>query len=472
MILRAPRTFAAAAAAALVVVSAAGAAEKAKIPRPTDKLAPVPPPPAVEASSLSLPVTISVNALAAAVEKSFPAEKREEQKWVDGAELVSRPGFQFHYMLWRGTPELKAAGDTLQITFPEAKFRIRGRLSPEGPIGTCGYKPEPLRRMVVKASAKLSLAADGTIQSKTSFDPPQLPDPCTLKDLDVDAAPVLKKALEARLPAMTQALDAAIRAQSVSRRRLAGLWQKLQQPKELRPGLWLVLSPSSLALSPLSSDGEKAFKTSLSVDIAPRAEKGGRPAVKQASLPRLGSGAAKPSVCHLALPIRISYGEMNGRLRKDVVGTDFDAGPLGTIKVVSTNLYGSGDRLVMEVGVSGGVNGKIYAIGKPVLDTSALMIKIEDLDLTIETKNLFAKAANSMGKDKLIASLEPATRVELKAPLENLRRELVNRFRQETLPGVWLEVSDVKVTPRGVYPAPGGIEVQAVVDGSLKLVAR
>jgi hypothetical protein len=462
---------AAAATLLLLVFSTAQAGENVKIPRPTDKLAPAPAPPAVEPSSVNLPVTVSVDALAEAVAKGFPAQKGEEKNWVDGAALVSRPGFEFKYLLWRGTPELKASGDTLEITFPQAQFRVQGRLEPGGPVGSCGYK-EPLRKIVLKASSKLAWAPDGTIESKTAFEPVQLPDPCALQPIDIDMKPVVQKFIESRLPAMAKSLDAAIRAQSVSRRRLAALWQKLQQPAELRPGVWLTLSPAGLAVSPLAADGEKAFKTSLAFDLAPRAEKGQKPAVKENPLPRVAAGAPKGSGCHIAVPTRISYATMNARLQKDMVGQEFEAGPLGTIKVVSTNLYGSGDRLVMEVVVSGGVNGKIYAIGKPVLDSSALMLKIEDLDLTIETKNLFAKAANSMAKDKLIAALEPATRVDLKGPVEALRRDLQSRLRREMVPGVRMEATDVKVSPRGVYPAPGGIEIQAVVDASLRLAVR
>jgi hypothetical protein len=209
---------------------------------------------------MSLPVTISVEALAGAVAKGFPDQKGEEKVWLDGAALVSRPAFQYKYLLWRGTPELEASGDTVVITFPEMKFRVQGRVEAEGPVGHCGYK-EPLRKVVLKASAKLAWAPDGTIVSKTAFEPPQLPDPCTLQPMDLDMTPVVRKAIETQLPAMGKSLDAAIRAQSLSRRRLAALWQKLRQPKELSPGVWLTLSPTGLAVSPLSAEGEKAFKT-------------------------------------------------------------------------------------------------------------------------------------------------------------------------------------------------------------------
>ncbi len=85
----------------LLAFSTAQAGEKAKIPRPTDKLDPAPPPPAVEPSSMNLPVTVSVEALAGAVAKGFPDQKGEEKTWLDGAALVSRPAFEYKYLLWR-----------------------------------------------------------------------------------------------------------------------------------------------------------------------------------------------------------------------------------------------------------------------------------------------------------------------------------------------------------------------------------
>ncbi|MGH9364780.1 MAG: DUF4403 family protein [Thermoanaerobaculia bacterium] len=467
------RVAAAAVSILLLALSAARAGESVKIPRPTDRLAPPPPAPAVEPSGMSMPVTVSVDTLGGAVAKGFPAERGEEEKWLEGGELVGTPGFQYQYRLWRGTPQLRAAGDRLEVSFPDMKYRVRGRLAlAQGPVGgSCGYD-DPPRRLHLAATTQLTWAPDGTLRARTAFSPADFVDPCKLSPVDVDATPVLKKALEAKLPEMARALDAAIRAQSLSRRRLAALWQRLQTPIELASGLWLTLSPAALGVSPFSSEGEKTLKTSLWLAISPRAVTGEKPAAKQAPLPRVQVEAARGAGCHIAMPIKISYGQMNARLQKEVVGTEFEAGPLGTIKVISTHLYGSGDRLVMEVGVSGGVNGKIYAIGKPAIDSAALMLKIEDLDLTIETKNLFAKAANTMAKDKLIASLEPATRVELKDRIEGARRNLERRLQREIIPGVRMEASDVRITPHGVYPAPGGIEVQAVVDAALRLAVR
>ena len=465
------RLAAVASAVVFIAASSAQAGEKIQIPRPTDKLAPAPPPPAVAPSAVGLPVSISVNALSGAVARAIPSEKNEKQ-WQDGAALVGHPGFEYQYYLWRGAPQLKAAGDTLEVTFPQMKFRAKGHLEAEGPEAGCGYGKDPMRRAILKFSAKLLWAPDGTLQSKTTAEPAELPDPCVLQPMNVDMMPVLKKLAEDRVPELSRALDSAIRAQSVSQRRLAALWKNLQQPKALQPDLWLSLSPSSIGVAPLSAQGPQAFKTSLMLQLSPRMTQGARPPAGSAPLPRIAPGTTPAAGFHAVVPLHVGLAAMNQNLTKEVVGTEFDAGPLGAVKVVSTYLYGSGNRLVVEVTVTGGMNGKIYVIGKPVFDAQAVMLKIEDLDMTIETKNLFAKAANAVARDKMIAELQKSTRMDLKTRIEAWRRLFAQKMNQDIVPGVRLQASEVKLAPKGVYPAPGGIEVQTILDANLRLVAR
>jgi hypothetical protein len=42
-------------------------------------------------------------------------------------------------------------------------------------------------------------------------------------------------------------------------------------------------------------------------------------------------------------------------------------------------------------------------------------------------------------------------------------------MNRELAPGIWLEGAVTKLAPRGIYPVPGGIEVQFVMDGTLNL---
>ena len=186
----------------LLSAGPAGAADLLKIPKPTDKLDPPPPPPALDASVISLLVSAPIDLLEQAVDGALPAEEGEEKRWLDGSQLVGKPGFQYQYRIWRGKPQVKAIRDHLEVSFPDMKYRFRGRLaSDSGPFGgSCGYD-DPPKGLAPQGVVQLSWSPDGTLRTSTEFDPAAFPEACKLSPVDVDATPIIRKLVADRLPA-------------------------------------------------------------------------------------------------------------------------------------------------------------------------------------------------------------------------------------------------------------------------------
>jgi len=443
------------------------ASERLHIPRPNEPLAPPPPAPSLGPSSVDLPVAISLDRLAEAVAQGIPPEKAEEQNWLD---LPGQPGAQYQYRLWRGAPELRMAGDRLEVSFPDMRYRLRARVvAPGGTLeGSCGYADEP-RRLRLTASIRLDWAEDGTIRSQTNFSPADFQTPCQLAPLPLDVTPVLKSTLDAALPAIGQEIDAALRARSLSQRRLAGLWQRLQRPMELEKNLWLAWSPTSLAVAPFSAPEENMIGTSLSIALQPEATVGARPVARSSPLPPVRVEPADESACHLAVPITVPYTFLDRALGKRMVGMEFDAGPLGLVKVVSAHMYGSGNQVILQAGVAGGIEGFIYAIGRPVYDPADQTLSIDGLDLTLDTKNVLANAANALAHDQIVAQFQSNTRIDLSQRIRMFRDNLQKNFNREPASGIRMQGSDVGFAPTGVHPVAGGIEIQVIVDAKLRL---
>jgi hypothetical protein len=455
---------------AMLLAMSAGAAS-VNIPKPHEPLAPPPPAPALEPSVMELPVTISVDTLAAAVAKGFPAQMAQDKKWLGGGDLVGKPEFEYQFYLWRGNPKLRMSDGQVEVSFPEMKYRVKGHVEADGPEAGCGYG-EPMKRLRLTATSKISWAPDGTPASKTTFAEPEFVDPCKMDLFGVDATPILKKALEEKLPELSKSLDAALRRQALSQKRLASLWQQLATPTELAPGLWIAFNPTGLEVAPIAAAGEKSLKTHLSIDVQPSATTGQKPAAAATALPALKTASPSAAAFHVALPIRIAYASLNQKLRKQIVGTQFDAGPLGPVKINSTYLYGSGDKLILQLDVEGGVNGRVYTIGKPVFDPATAVLGMQGFDLTIDTKNILARAANSLAKGKLVEAVEPETKTNLKDRIEHFRRAIEAKLNRQIIPGVWMKAWSVRFDPKGVYTAPGGIVVQVAADAKVGLAVR
>jgi hypothetical protein len=446
------------------------ATDRLHIPRPNEPLIPPPATPSLGPSAVDLPVAIALDRLAMAVAEGIPAEKAEERNWID---LPGQPGAQYQFRLWRGKPELRMDGERLEVSFPEMRYRVRARLvSPNGTLeGSCGYADEP-HRVRIDASIRFDWAEDGTIRSHTSFSPVQFETPCQLAPLSLDVTPMLASTLDAALPALGRKLDDAARARSLSQHRLAGLWQQLQEPTELEKGLWLAWSPADLTVAPYAAAGQDNIGTSLSFALQPQVTTGAKPDPGTLPLPPVRVEPAKDGGSHLAVPITVGYDFIDRALSKRMVGTEFDAGPLGPVKVVSVHMYGSGNQAILQAGVAGGIEGFIYAIGKPVYDPAERTLSIDGLDLTLDTKNVLANAANALAHDQIVAQLASSTRIDLTERIRKFRDNLQRNFNRELASGIRMQGTDVDFAPTGVYPVAGGLQIQVVVDAKLRLTVQ
>jgi hypothetical protein len=132
-------------------------------------------------------------------------------------------------------------------------------------------------------------------------------------------------------------------------------------------------------------------------------------------------------------------------------------------------MYGSGNQVILQAGVAGGIEGFIYAIGRPVYDPADQTLSIDGLDLTLDTKNVLANAANALAHDQIVAQFQSNTRIDLSQRIRMFRDNLQKNFNRELASGIRMQGSDVGFAPTGVHPVAGGIEIQVIVDAKLRL---
>ena len=365
--------------------------------------------------------------------------------------------------------------DHLVIEYPEFRYRLAIKLTKADGvviIGGCGYEHDPPKRLRLTATSRLSWSEAWTLKSETSFDPPRFLDPCRLTDQDIDGTPIVQSLLEGRLPALGSAIDAKLRERTAAKARAEAVWQKLQEPTAVTPNLWLSLNPTRAQAGPISAEEERLIQTSVHLLLQPTARLGSQPASASRPLPSLELAPRSGDGFHLALPILAEYSAINRLLAQRLVGNEIPSSVGDPLKIMSARLYGSGAHLILELGMTGGINGTLYAIGTPVLDTDTSTLRFERFNFTVETKNVLLKAANWVGHDDILSRLEPETRIDLSEQLSTLRHQLSRALTRQVTPDTWLEGSVTGLQPRVIYPVPGGVEIQMIADGSLQLSVR
>ncbi len=442
------------------------------IPKPTDVLLPPPPPPTLEPSVVNLTVGKTLREMRAAVESSIPVHHLHEEEWIPGKRRLNGTPFEYQYYIWRGPVEFKVENNRLVTEFPDVRYRVRVRLQDSNghsTIAECGYGPDANMRLRLEAVSEVQWNDDWVIHTRTQFGRPHFGEPCRLSQIDLDVTELLDTWLNERLPTLAAAIDQAFLQQVDAKHRARAIWESFQEPMELNANTWWMYRPKDPRAGSLTLDRDKSVRTFVSMAFDPMIVAGGKPRVGKSPLPPLQTGPIAQEGFHLAVPLLVPYEELNKRLETEVVGEEISP-PIGSkIQITGARTYGSGNHLISEVTVKGGVNGKLYLQGTPAMAPDGHTLEFREFNFTVETSNWLVKATNRMMYNTIRDKVLPYTKIDVADRIELLRRRIERQMNRELAPGAWLEGEVTTLVPRSIYPVPGGMEMQLVIDGTLGL---
>ncbi len=360
------------------IVVAGCASSRFEIPRPTDVLAAPPPPPFIEPSVVNLKVRVAISELAMAADAALPGSSGHEDSWRE-RETPSNQGTVFYkYWMVRGPLQSKIVDHRLITEFSDMRYRLALRFTPpEGDVlqGQCGYGADPPKRIQLTARSGFEWTDHWTLRSHTEFDSAEFPDACMVKGLNEDVTPVVQSIVDGHLPSVATAIDDRVKNRSESRQRAQKVWTKLQQPLELGPEQWLILNPTDAQVSPIDLTGQ-TIETSVNLALKPFMRVGAVPVVEDRPLPPLKLTPIALDGFHLALPVIAEYRIIHRRLAQRLVGQEFTTSLGKLTTITSAKMYGSGATLIVEVGVTGAMNGKFYVTGQPVYDKALRVVRV------------------------------------------------------------------------------------------------
>ncbi len=440
------------------------------IPKPSDVLRPPPPPPTLAPSVVNLTIGRTLWEMRTAVDSSIPVHHRHEEEWIPGRRQLNGMPFDYQYYLWRGPVQFRIENDRLITEFPDVRYRVRVRLKESNEvvqIAECGYGPDAHMRLKLEASSEVRWGTDWVIQTETRFGRPQFGEPCRLSPIDLDVTELLNDWLNERLPSLATAIDRAFHQQVDAKKRAQMIWESLQEPMELHAGTWLLFRPQDPRAGSLSFDRNESVRTVVSMAFEPLIVVGARPQVDLRPLPPLQTGPTGQEGFHLAVPLLVPYEALNHRLTTEVVGEEIIS-PVGSnIQITGIRAYGSGDALICEVTMKGGVHGQLYLQGKPALAPDGRTLELRNFKFTMETSNLLVRLANRTMYDTIRDTILPYTRIDLANRTESLRRRVERQMNRALDEDIWIEGSVTTLAPDNIYPVKGGIELQLLIDGTL-----
>ncbi len=451
---------------ALALLFAAGCTQS--VPPPPS---PPPPsttaPPALPVSLVDVPIDVDLELLRQRLEREVPKEIDHEKSW----ERSGSKGLR--YRVERGPIEVGFREGKLHVG-AELRYRARacvgvGRWCQK--VASCGYGKDGMRRAELTLSTPLSISPNWNLQTKTEASH-RFVDPCKITFLRVDIRKQLDRTLEKKLPEVTKALDAELAKRAKVRERAQEAWEKVQRPIELHDGMWLVLAPEAVRLTPARGKG-RHVRFSLGMTAKPRLVGGTRPEVEQRPLPAL-QRVAEGEGFSIFVQAQLPYDEATRHLREQVVGKHIDAGGHRTV-IHDVEVFGSADgvRLRLDVEAKRGffrkVRGTVDVVARPTWDPETGTLALENLDYTLATQDAMAQAAEYLLRPDILEALRAEARWKLGDRIEDARAIATRELVREIAPGVQLRGQLDRLEPLSVVAAADGFVASVAAVGSAGL---
>ena len=191
----------------------------------------------------------------------------------------------------------------------------------------------------------------------------------------------------------TTSVDADLLNNIYLRMAIGKVWDALQNPIKLNYDLSLFLNPQAVQIATPTRKGDTA-KLVVGFAARPKLVSGDIPKTSPQPSPNFSIVQGLPeNGFHISLDNELSFNFISKELTKKLEGKTYYVNGK-TITIERIKIYGSDGLVAGEVHVKGTASGTIYLTGIPAYDESTTTLYINNLDYTVETKNVLTKAAD------------------------------------------------------------------------------
>lgn len=464
------RSFLLAAAGALAI---AGCSPSLNIPKPQAGVSKPPPP--IEPSEVMVPVTIDLTSMFVDVEKRVPASDRAVDDWkIVASSPIGPVGLK--YDVRREPLRFDMQGNRLSVG-ARVYYWFEGAQRITKPIiggyywqslGSCG-RGEPPREALIGLTTTVNLSEDWRVKSSTTVSPTQYPKKCSVTFLNIDITGRVNDVFRGGLAQAAALADQQVAQQGNLRPYGEQAWKYLQEPVMLDSGIWLVINPVAASAGPLNGSG-KSVTATVGVTAYPQVVLGGRPRAEARALPKLALTPPKEGF-RITVEGELTFADASRELARALVGKRYRISG-HDVEITGISVYGGDDMAVVEVGMKGDIDGKVYLVGRPAFDAASNRVIIDNLDFSLETKNVLANTADWLTHGSIQRTIADSAQWYLSDRIADVR-ERINRAINRKISGSIAMSGQVNaIRPAGFYTTPTSFKVRGVLDGSVKIIMR
>ncbi|MBI4912394.1 MAG: DUF4403 family protein [Acidobacteria bacterium] len=337
-------------------------------------------------------------------------------------------------------------------------------------VGGCGRGAEGLRSVLLQVRAELAPTPDWGLEIRTWAEAPLPSNPCLITFLGYDITGQVTAGMRAELLKAAASMERTVRESALVRQQAEAFWRAAQAPQELAPGIHLLLNPERIRFAPIRSEGRQLVLTP-EIQARPGIVLGAPASTPLLPLPPLETGAAVQPGFRVRVDLDLPFQEATRQLRSQVAGREFET-EQGRFGILDASVRAEGGKLVLEVQLQGRLEGRLALAGRPVFDEARELLRVEDLDYTLESRGWITRAGAWLFRSSLRRTLQEKADWFLGQRLGEIREALRLGLNRDLLPGVGLrgEVGTLRLAqPRLLEDR---VQVQASLEGFVELAVR
>ncbi len=437
--------------------------------------------PRVPASILIAPIIFDLGPAIAQFEADVPRRFGSLEQRIR-ADSTARSSFAFTARRSPFSVRVEGSEIVIETTLEyEARAWYDPPLAPEMSAG-CGGGSDPKPRLLLRIVSTPSFTTEWGLRTRTHADIVRFTEPrdqCSVTFLHVDVTGKVASALGEEMTRRLARFDQQV-ARVDMRRRIDGIWKKMERPIRLTDGVWLLIQPGATQLASFSGGGDTLVAV-LRLEARPRIVTEMRledstlvtplPALRTTPDPSAdaGTGTGTDAGLHVVLEGVFSYDAATDLMRKSLVGRVIRmAGRRMRIEDITLRGIGSG-RVALGVTFSGAMQGRIFLTGTPQLDVATRQLAVPDLDFDVGSTHLVARGLSWWQGGKVRDVLRANAVIPDSSALARLQRLAENGMNRELTAGARLQVTLSGSRGMAVWATQDHLVVRALAEGQARL---
>jgi hypothetical protein len=428
--------------------------------------------PELPQSELDIPIQIAAAPIMAKAEKLVPSEFTS-----DGWPELLHPScdFRYKYRFVRTNLQISSTSNLISIRFG-GNYQVSGSkcLCTAGvPVtpwisGSCGFQPQPLRRVNMALSTNLQFLPNYTVRTVTSINQIQPLDKCQVSVFSNDITQLVMDSIRSSLATFSAAMD-----QTIAGLSFTNFINPLRDSSYKKVAIgnygYLLLNPTGLRIGQLNYSKDSFY---ISLGISCRPQLSSDPTNHISPPPALPPLLQTENRNGFRVYFNMNYDyDFLTRMLRDSLHNKVFEYKGRTIVVKDASIKGiENKKIEIRIDFAGSNHGSIYLRGTPVLDSAKQTLSLPDIQYSFEGEDLALKIGRSLFRNKIRKTIQGNSYLDITAFLtanksmidQQMNREWIKGFRSSG------NLKEAKILDMLVNDQ--SIQMQVFISGEMKFL--